>query len=305
MGKPPDQAADGTKAKGRGAAFRCVMSNAAIAGDYIKAEGQAGRMSARLMTIVAQGQRGRVYLPATHEHEETAQRARPEWKPEVTISGSTQYLGVKPYGIEQFAQMFTDRQLVALTTFSDLVGESRERVKRDALAAGMDDDGKGLEAGGTGATAYAEAVGVYLAFAVDRVVDYGSSIATWRPKDNAMRSTMSRQAIPMSWDFAEGSPFGSSSSGFTESVAVVARVLDFVPASIGATVVQVDAQTQRLTQGRLVSTDPPYYDNIPYADLSDFFYVWLRRSVATRLPRSLCHPGRSQSRGVSGIRLSP
>jgi putative DNA methylase len=148
----------------------------------------------------------------------------------------------------------------------------------------MADDGKALEEGGTGATAYAEAISVYLAFAVDRVADYGSSIATWRPKDNAMRSTMSRQAIPMSWDFAEGSPFGSSSSGFTESLKVVTRVLDFVPASLPATAAQDDAQTQQITSNRVVSTDPPYYDNIPYADLADFFYVWLRRSLRAVFP---------------------
>lgn len=241
-------------------------------------------MSSRLMAIVAEGKRGRLYLPATLEPEAIAQGGYATWKPEVTISGSTQYLGVKPYGIEQFSQVFTDRGLAALTTFSDLVSEVRAHVEQDALAAHMDGDTRGLEEAGTGSTAYAQAVGTYLAFAVDRVVDYGSSIATWRHKDNAMRSTMSRQAIPMSWDYAEGSPFGSSSSGFTECVSVVARVLDFVPASIGATVMQVDAQTQHLTQNRLVSTDPPYYDNIPYADLSDFFYVWLRRSLRSVFP---------------------
>jgi putative DNA methylase len=283
-GAPSDDAANGTKATGRGSAFRCLMSGTAIDGDYIKAEGKALRMSARLMVIVAEGMRGRVYLPATPEDEAIAQRAQPEWRPEITISGSTQYLGVQPYGMVQFSQLFTNRQLVALTTLTDLVCEARERVKRDAIAAGMADDGKGLQEGGMGAAAYAEAVAVYLAFAVDRVADYGSSIATWRPKDNAMRSTMSRQAIPMSWDFAEGSPFGSSSSGFTESLKVVTRVLDFVPASIAATAAQDDAQTQQMTWNRIVSTDPPYYDNIPYADLSDFFYVWLRRSLRSVFP---------------------
>lgn len=283
-GTPPHNAANGTKAAGRGSAFRCLISGAVIDGDYIKAEGKAMRMSTRLMAVVAEGVRGRLYLPATSEHEAIARKAQPEWKPEITISGSTQYLGVKPYGLVQFSNLFTNRQLVALTAFSDLVREARERVKQDAIATGMTDDGKGLEEGGTGATAYAEAVAVYLAFAVDRLADYGSSIATWRPKDNAMRSTMSRQAIPMTWDFAEGSPFGSSSSGFAESLKVVARVLDFVPASLAATASQDDAQTQQMTWNRVVSTDPPYYDNIPYADLSDFFYVWLRRSLRSVFP---------------------
>jgi putative DNA methylase len=283
-GKPPGDAASGTKAPGRGSAFRCVISGAAIEGDYIKAEGKAHRISARLMAVVAEGVRGRVYLPASPEQEAIAATAQPNWTPDTVISGSTQYLGIQPYGMTKFSDLFTNRQLVALTTFGDLVSEARERVKQDAIAAGMHDDGKGLEQGGNGATAYAEAVAVYLAFAVDRVADYGSSIATWRPKDNAMRSTMSRQAIPMSWDFAEGSPFGASSSGFAESLKVVARVLDFVPTSIAARAAQDDAQTQNLSLNRVVSTDPPYYDNIPYADLSDFFYVWLRRSLRQSFP---------------------
>ena len=285
MGRPPSGASDGTKAKGRGAAFRCLLSNTAISGEYIKSEGQAGRISTRLMAIVAQGVRGRVFLPPTPEHEAVANHAQPDWMPELMISGTSQYLGVKPYGMDRFSQLFTNRQLVALSTLSDLVGETRELVKRDALAKGMDDDGNGLESNGSGATAYAEAVGVYLACAVDRVADYGSSVATWRSKDNAMRSTMSRQAIQMSWDFAEGSPFGSSSSGFRECLAVVARALDFLPASPGAIAVQGDAQTQQISQGMVVSTDPPYYDNIPYADLSDFFYVWLRKSQKAVFPK--------------------
>jgi putative DNA methylase len=283
-GSPPEAAGAGTKAAGRGSAFKCLVSNAAISGDYIKTEGQAKRMSTRLMAIVAKGPRGRVYLSPTQDQLKVALSARPNWKPDVTISGSTQYLGVQPYGMTKFSDIFTDRQLVALTTFSDLLSEARELVKQDALAAGMDAGENGLEAGGTGAAAYSEAICTYLAFGVDRMLDYGSSISTWRPKDNAMRSTMSRQAIPMSWDFAEGSPFGSSSSGFTESVGVVTRVLDFLPASLNAHAVQMDAQTQSLSRNRVVSTDPPYYDNIPYADLSDYFYIWLRRSLRQVFP---------------------
>src|SRR5207245_5149205 len=133
--------------------------------------------------------------------------------------------------------------------------------------------------GGNGAKAYAEAISVYLAFAVDRIADYGSTIATWRSKDNAMRSTLASQSIPMSWDYAEGSPFATSSSGFLESVAVVARALPFLASSVPGHAQQCSAQYQVLSSGRIVSTDPPYYNNIAYADLSDFFYVWLRRSL--------------------------
>ena len=205
-GKAPKEANSGTKIA-RGANFRCLLSGTAISSDYIKAEAQAGRMGARLMAIVADGDRRRVYLEPTPEHEAIARSAQPAWRPDVVISGSTQYLGVKPYGIERFSQLFTDRQLVALTTCSDLVQKAYEQCRQDALLQGMDEDERGIEAGGAGATAYAEAIATYLAFIVDRMAFYGSSLCGWLPKDNAMGKSMPQQALAMSWDFAEGESF--------------------------------------------------------------------------------------------------
>ena len=213
-GAPPAQ---GTKL-GRGANFRCLMSDAPIPGDYIKAEGRAGRMGARLMAIVAEGDRSRVYLPPTAEQEATARKAKPAWRPEIEISGSTQYLGVKPYGMAQFDQLFTPRQLVALTTLSDLVAEAMTRVKRDALGArasrALEHDAGGtpppfsgndllLRDGGTGITAYAEAVGVYLAFAVDRLAMTGNTLVRWNAVGQKAQHCFGRQAFPMVWDYAE------------------------------------------------------------------------------------------------------
>ena len=177
VGKPRDAARTqrGTKLA-RGANFECLMSGTPIAGDYIKAEGKAGRMGARLMAIVAEGERGRVYLAPTAEHEAAARKAKPGWKPDVTISGSTQYLGVKPYGMYRFDQLFTDRQLMALTTLSDLVQKARERVQRDALAAGLREDNKPLRDGGAGLTAYAETVATYLSFCVSKLSDLNNSL---------------------------------------------------------------------------------------------------------------------------------
>jgi len=287
VGKPEnvDAAKNGTKLS-RGANFQCLMSRTPIAGDYIKAEGKAGRIGARMMAIVAEGERGRVYLPPTEAMEAVARQAQPEWKPDVVISGSTQYLGVKPYGMEQFSQLFTDRQLVALTTFSDLVQEARERVKRDALAAGLPDDGKPLREGGTGATAYAEAMGVYLAFALDKVADRGSSLGRWdpTPTQSGIINTFSRQALPMTWDFAEANPIGAASGNYRGSVDLIAKALSASSCETFGCARQDDAGTQSVSANKLVSTDPPYYDNVPYADLSDFFYVWLRRSLKPVFP---------------------
>jgi putative DNA methylase len=262
------------------------MSGAPISGAYIKAEGQAKRMGTRLMAIVAEGERGRVYLPPTPEHESTARQAIPKWKPDVTISGSTQYLGVKPYGIEQFTQLFTDRQLVALTTFSDLVQEVRERVKRDGLLAGMPDDVQGLAASGTGTTAYGEAVETYLSFALDKLVARSTTICAWEAGYQKIQHTFGRQALPMIWDFAEGNPFSDSTGNFN---ALLDFVIKFLKAATTTTSVRgiatlQDAAVQTISANKVVSTDPPYYDNVPYADLSDFFYVWLRRSLRPVFP---------------------
>ena len=288
VGKPKDAegAKNGTKLA-RGANFKCLMSGTPIAGDYIKAEGVGSRMSARLMAVVAEGERGRVFLTPTEAIEAVAMKAKPEWKPDVVISGSTQYLGIKPYGMEQFSQLFTDRQLVALTTFADLVHEARERVIRDALAAGLSDDGKALAADGAGAAACADGVAIYLALCLSKSADYWSNICIWRsdPKNLGVGHVFARQAIQMTWDYAEGNPFSASSGSWLVTLDWIARVLSptGVASHIGH-VAQADAARGNLTSGKVVSTDPPYYDNVPYADLSDFFYVWLRRALKPILP---------------------
>jgi putative DNA methylase len=285
VGKPKDAEAakNGTKLA-RGANFKCLMSDTPIAGDYIKAEGKAGRMSARLMAIVAEGERERVYLSPTLEHEAAAHKAKPEWKPELTISGSTQYLGVKPYGMDQFDQLFTDRQLVALTTFSDLVGEAHEHIRQDAVAAGLIDGSKSLRDGGTGATANSEAVGVYLSIALSRLADMCNALCGWEISKTQVRHLFTRQAIPMVWDFAENNVFGEAAGDYMVSLGNMAKALERMPANGGGTVHQGNAQSQSVSADKLISTDPPYYDNVPYADLSDFFYVWLRRSLRPVFP---------------------
>ncbi|GIX22527.1 MAG: hypothetical protein KatS3mg121_1310 [Gammaproteobacteria bacterium] len=281
VGKPkdPERAKRGTKLS-RGANFECLMSGTPISGDYIKAEGRAGRMGARLMAIVAEGERGRVYLAPTPEHEAAATEAEPEWKPETPIAPDLRALWTPPYGLTTYGDLFTPRQLVALTTFSDLVGEAMARVREDAVRAGLPDDGVPLRDGGTGATAYAEAVGVYLACGIGRSSDYWNAIATWEPGGGFVAHAFRRQAIPMVWDFGESNPFSDSGGNWlTTCIEWVERVVEaLVPGNDGHAC-QEDAQSQVTSVAKLISTDPPYYDNVGYADLSDFFYVWLRRSL--------------------------
>ena len=284
-GVPSDLAATKAGTKISRGTFRCLMSGTPISGDHIKAEGQAHRMGARLMAIVAEGDRGRVYIGPTAEHVGVPAQARPEWLPEGDVPARLTGGTCVPYGLTTWADLFTPRQLVALTTFSDLVGEAIERIRHDAIAAGLSEDDKPLRDGGTGATAYAEAVGVYLAFAVDYSTNYWSTIAT--PAEGFIRGTFARQALPMTWDYAEAPPFGTTSGNWLAGVEWISKALGLLPTSKltqAGSAVQADATRQAVAPHSLVSTDPPYYDNIGYADLSDFFYVWLRRSLKPVLP---------------------
>lgn len=278
---------NGTSA-GKRAAFNCVMSSTPIPYDYIRSEAQAGRMSARLMAIVAEGDRERVYLSPTTALEIVAQQAKTEWKPDCEMPKKHRNFQPPGYGMNNLRDIFTARQILALTTFSDLVQEVRTIVKSDALAAGMSADGKALDADGTGAIAYADAVSVYLGLSASKAADNNSTICSWMPgiKYEVVRNTFSRQALPMTWDYAESNPFAESSGDFYEQVkrALTVFEISFATTIAGGKSTQADAQSGTNAIGRVVSTDPPYYDNIAYADLSDFFYVWLRRALQPVFP---------------------
>ena len=277
-------ASKGTKLS-RGANFRCILSGAPISPEHVKAEGQAGRMGLRLVAVVATTGKGRIYLPPSKGQEEAALNITPEWIPDLTISGSGQYIGVRPYGINNFSQLFTKRQNAVLSKFSSLISVVKEKVFQDALRVGMADDGLSLQCGGTGATAYSEAIAMYLAIGVDRMAFYGSSLCGWLPKDNAMGKSMPQQALAMSWDFAEGNPFGKSSTEFMTCMKSVRDCLLALNGGGAGTAIQHDARSGLASNAPcVVSTDPPYFDNVPYADLSDFFYVWLRRSMREIFP---------------------
>jgi len=283
VGTPPESAKGGSTA-GKRAAFICLLSMSPIDYNHIRAEGKAGRMGQRLMAVVAEGVRGRVYLSPTPEQVAIAESAKPEWSPEMELPNNPRDFKTPNYGLTKFSDLFTPRQLVALTTFSDLVQEAIEKCRQDALTAGLADDGTGLDAGGSGAMAYAQAVGVYLAFAVSKVANIGSSIASWMNDRGAFRETFARQAVPMVWDFAESNPFADAGGSLEAAIDKGSMSVRDLPMHGVGTSMQQDAQTQRISMRKVVSTDPPYYDNIGYADLSDFFYVWLRRSLRSIFP---------------------
>ncbi len=281
--KATEAVSSGTKLA-RGANFRCLFSGVPIAPAHIYVEATAGRMGARMMAVVAESDGGRVYLDPTPEMELTAAEAKPKWKPDVPMPQNPRWFSPPLYGMTTYGDLFTPRQLVALTTYSELLENVRERVKNDAVAAGLLDDERGLDEGGAAATAYADAVSVYLAFALSKAVDRNSSLCFWERPMDRLRGTFGRQALPMVWDYAETNPFAGAGGDFLGTAKSLCEVLDQLNEQSAGFVHQVDARQQSLSKDKIVSTDPPYYDNIGYADLSDFFYVWLRRSLKSIFP---------------------
>jgi len=259
---------------------RCLCCNTPVPFNHVRAEGKAGRMGQRLMAIVAEGTRGRVYVAPDEEHVKVANSAEPKWKPEGELQGKCR-VSVPLYGMNTFADLFTTRQLVALTTFSDLVLEARERVLEDAIKAGMPDDGRAINDGGTGYTAYADAVATYLGLTVSRLANRSSTICFWDTGGEKIQQVFARQAIPMTWDFVEANPFSNSTGNWMGQLGFPVESIEYAPDSkTQGEVRQQDAsKTEHNIGFQMLATDPPYYNNIGYADLSDFFFVWLRRSL--------------------------
>ncbi len=285
MGKPYDVegAQNGTKLA-RGANFKCLMSNAPMDNSYVRAEFQGHRSGKRMMAIVADSDHGRVYISPTAEMEAVALKSHSNWRPEQQMNQeSSNLVSGRGYGIHYWYELFTERQLLALTTFADLVQDAREHASRDAIIASFPDDGIALENNGSGAAAYADAVATYLGLAVSRTTNTINSFSVWSQSREQSVNLFSRQAIPMAWDFPEVNPFAGAAGDFGATTASMSKTI-IIESGPLAHVLQSDAQTQELSQSKVISTDPPYYDNIAYADLSDFFYVWLRRSLKLIFP---------------------
>ncbi len=284
------QAKKGTKA-GR-AMFRCLFSDAPISGEYVDQQASIGRMGRELIGIVVDTKHGRVYLSPNQSDQLDATAAAATFVPKLdlehleapcrgTFASNAQG---RRYGFNTFKDYFLERQLVALSTFSELVHEARIQIEKDALSSSIPQNETPLSEGGDGSKAYAEAVSTYLGFVVDKCADYWSSVCSWHSSGEKMRNTFGRQAIPMAWDFAEANPFSSSSGNWIAMRDWVWKSLSNLVFTEEGHVQQHDAQSMNYPNNVVISTDPPYYDNIEYADLSDFFYVWLKKSVGDIFP---------------------
>lgn len=264
--------------------FTCLLSGSAIPEEWNRAEGRAKRLGTRLMAIVAETPTGRVYLSPAPEDDLIAESQSPPWEPEGELFERALGFRVPAYGMTRWADLFTRRQQVALATIADLVGEARDVVLRDAQAAGLNDDGCRLSEGGLGASAYADAIATYLGLSASKMSMFVTTQSRWRNGEGKTAPAFGRQAIPMVWDFAEINPFAGAGGDWLEVVRGSARaVAEHCGKQRGGEVEYKDARLASRV-GVVVSTDPPYYDNIGYADLSDYFYVWLKKSCSSIWP---------------------
>ena len=264
---------------GRGARFRCLVCHQDSSERHIKNESMIGRMGSQLMAIIAEGHRERIYLSPSEEHVKIAESAEPNWTPDIEMNrDTTNLVSGRGYGFFTWADLFTQRQMTALTTFSDLVSRVHKKIYADAIKASCEEAG-----------AYADAVVTYLAFAIDKTSEGSTQFCTWSPLPSKLHvvSTFGIQALPMVWDYAEANPFADSAGNFSRMVNLVAKVIERqCPESpISGVALQSNASTNPMTVKKpVISTDPPYYHNIGYADLSDFFYVWQRRALGKIYP---------------------
>ena len=270
----------------------CIATGTGISSQYIKSEGQVGRLREHLVAIVAEGDpRGRVYCEVAETDFRLGLTDFRGWKPDQQLPPKGRGLGfrVQPFGFDEWWKLFTPRQLQTLSVFSELLEELRATVITDALKAGLDTTDLRLHEGGLGATAYSDAVATFLAFAIDRCAARWTHLAVWNSVGEKLEHLFRLNALQMNWVYSEGNPFSNSSGNWRGQVKWVTNCITWLSrkkTAIPGRVRQGDAiDTVRNSKRAVISTDPPYYDNIGYADLSDFFYVWLRRSLIDIWPR--------------------
>lgn len=284
-GSPPD----GTVNRNGATCLACRGSGTPtpISFDYIRAEGRAGRIGAVLMAMVVQHGRGRLYLPPDIHQEGVALSVVPSWAPDTDLPEKALSFRVQLYGMTSHKDLFTSRQLASLTVLSDLVSAIGSQIARDAKEAGMPDDNASLDSGGRGALAYGQMLQLLMGLTIDRLVDYNCNLSRWKPSGEQQMQLFARQAVPMVWDFSEANVLGEKGICWKKAVDISACAVNTLGIGNDASgaIYQLDAASLNLSGSKyLVSTDPPYYGNIGYADLSDLFYVWLRRSTSKLFP---------------------
>lgn len=277
VGKPTSAKLIERGTKDNGSNFRCIMSGSVIDANYIRSEAQSGRMRTRLLAVICEGSGGRIFVSPTQEMESLALSAPEIWKPDLVVPTQCHDVDRLPmYGMPSWGDAFSARQRLALTTFADLIQDARAQIYDDASQTSYISENNSANL--ASARQYADAVSIFLALAVGRSANYWSSLTPWA--GDFIVQTFGRNAIRMVWDYAEANPFSKSTANWLGAIDWIAKVIESSLSAFAAGhSQQAAAQGQNISQDKVVSTDPPYYDNIGYAELSDFFYVWLRRAL--------------------------
>jgi putative DNA methylase len=282
-GDPPPP--DGTVGRG---AVRCLHCGTVHALRDVRARARETGLGRRLLCLVVRAGRRRAYAEGDAAQEAAAAGVREEWGPDTELPEAALGFGTANYGFRRHRDLYTPRQVLALSTFCRGVRDARARIAADALRAGWP-EGAPLREGGRGALAYAEAVSVYLALALDRAAAKWCTFARWHRTRQNIEHPFATPGLPMPWDFAEANPFDAGGGGWGAAVAAVTAALGAAPAAAAAvppaSCIQGDAAAPAAPRsGMLVCTDPPYFDKVPFADTADLFYVWLRPAIGDVFP---------------------
>lgn len=237
-----------------------------------------------LIGVVVEGKSKRLYLEPNEEQIKATYISKPENVPSGKLAYYPGYINPLAYGFEEIASLFSNRQLVFLNTMCEGIANIKEEIRLDALKSGLADSPVGLEEGGDGAKAYSELITVYLAFLLDKLEDYNSSICSWNSSGEKLRNTFGMTGMSMTWDYAEVNPFSNSSGSYNNMLNWVVKAVKQLPHVKAGKVRQFPAQRDDGLREVLISTDPPYYNNVPYADFADFFYVWQRKCIKEIIP---------------------
>lgn len=267
-----------------GAKFKCPFCGETIMDTYIKEQGTAGKIGMQLMAVAVSEKDGRTFYTPSEAQMKASEVSRNFEAPEGSIPINTRWFSTPAFGMTEFKDLYTDRQLMMLCRLSDLIIECRDRIREDAVSYGMNNDDTSLCEGGCGAKAYAEAVSVYLSLLLGKLTNYHSTICTWDNRKGNLRAAFTRQAIPMTWTFAEGNPFSEITGNHAAILTTIVDAIKSLPCAGKVEVRQQDAVTMEFPDNAVFFTELPYMDNVGYADLSDYFYIWLRRNLKDVYP---------------------
>lgn len=267
------------KFSSKGARFRCPACGTVTSDEYVKQSGSENKFGSALMAVLLDDNGQRTFKEADDIQVSSASVPFPDEAPIGTIPNNAHWFSPPGFGLTEYADLFTARQMTMLLCFSDLLREVQDKAASDAFAAGLSPHGGHISKGGTGALAYGQAIGIYLAILVDMLADHNSTVCSWDPASFRIRNTFRRQAIPMTWNYAEANPFTDVSGNYSALLKKLAETIASLPCGSESKVYHGDAVTGQYPENVLVCTELPYFRSIGYAHLSDFFYIWLRRSL--------------------------